>query len=140
MTNSLNLPAIPVQGIGQSRKKILMVDDDSAVCQLCAMALETEGYQVYTAYNGEDALKVYEAEQPDMLVLDVAMPGLSGFEVVSVIRKIEPIDKHTVILLVTAYARTYFASLDFKAGADSFLTKPLLPDDLVYQVATLIGS
>src|SRR4051812_47861203 len=138
--NTINVPTSPTPGgAAPPRKKILVVDDDKALCDLCSKALSVEGYQVWSAYNGEDALKIYKAEQPDLLVLDVAMPGISGFDVAREVRKMDSPSKHTLILLVTAYARSFFVSNEFQAGIDSFFTKPIMPEDLVTQVSVLMS-
>ncbi len=120
-------------------KKILVVDDDQPLCKMAAIALKEGGYRTFTAFTGEQALEVYRAEQPDVIVLDVAMPGMSGFEVVSAVRKSEPPGKHTIIVIMTAYARRYYVSNEFETGIDSFLTKPVLPLDLIAHVSSLIG-
>ncbi len=120
-------------------KKILIVDDDQPLCKMAALALKEGGYQTFTAFSGEQALQVYRAEMPDVIVLDVAMPGMNGFEVVAEVRKSEPPGRHTIIIIMTAYARSYYVSEEFEAGIDSFLTKPILPLDLIAHVSSLIG-
>jgi CheY-like chemotaxis protein len=120
-------------------KKVLVVDDDQPLCQMAALALQEGGYQTFTAFTGDDGLKIYQAELPDVVVLDVAMPGMNGFEVVSAIRKMEPPGKHTIIVIMTAYARSYFVADEFEAGIDSYLTKPILPLDLIAHISSLIG-
>jgi CheY-like chemotaxis protein len=120
-------------------KKILVVDDDQPLCKMAALALQEGGYRTFMAFTGSDALKTYKAELPDVVVLDIAMPGMNGFEVVSEIRKMEPPGKHTIIVIMTAYARSYFVADEFEAGIDSYLTKPILPLDLIAHVSSLIG-
>jgi CheY-like chemotaxis protein len=120
-------------------KKVLVVDDDQPLCKMAAIALQEGGYRTFMAFTGGDALKIYKAELPDVVVLDIAMPGMNGFEVVSEIRKMEPPDKHTIIVIMTAYARSYQVADEFEAGIDSYLTKPILPLDLIAHVSSLIG-
>ncbi len=123
----------------QTPKKILVVDDDQPLCKMSALALKEGGYRTFTAFSGVQALEIYRAEQPDVIVLDVAMPGMSGFEVVSEVRKSEPPGKHTIIVIMTAYAQNHYGSAEVEAGIDSFLTKPVLPLDLIAHVSSLIG-
>ncbi len=120
-----------------SAKKILVVDDDQIFCKLIANTLMDAGYETQTAFNGGAALDAYKKGQPDLILLDLAMPDKNGFEVASEIRKQEAPGKHTLIVIMTAYARSFTVSVEFEAGIDSYLTKPILPDDVVAHIATL---
>jgi|SRR5581483_544979 two-component system response regulator VicR len=118
--------------------KVLVVDDDEPLCKLCALTMREQGLTALTAFNGETALELFAAHQPEVIILDVAMPGMSGFDVAAEIRRLEPPGRHTIIIILTAYARSYFASKNFEADIDSFLTKPVLPQDLIAHVSSLI--
>jgi CheY-like chemotaxis protein len=111
-------------------KTILVVDDDDLICQLVTRYLEEENYTVITASDGPTAVEKYENEKPDLIVLDVAMPEMSGFEVAKRVRAIQQRENrsHTPIILLTAYARSFFLSAG--SEADSFLTKPITPEQL----------
>ncbi len=121
-------------------KKVLVVDDDIPLCKMMATALKGAGYETVMAFSGESALEVFKAERPDLILLDFAMPGMNGFEVVDAVRKLESADHHALIVFVTAYSQTYLVSVDFHVGVDGCLTKPIAPSDLVSQVGDLFAS
>lgn len=120
--------------------KVLLVDDDRALCRMMARALETAGYEALTASTGEEGLQIFRDERPDMVVLDFAMPGMNGFEVVDEIRRLEGGRKRAIVVIVTAYSQTFLVSVDFKVSVDSYLTKPILPSDLVAHVNDLFAT
>ncbi len=130
-------------------KDILVIDDDKNFCKLLAVAFQQHGFQPYTAWDGQSGLNLYKEKRPRIVLLDVAMPGLNGFQVAAEIRRTEqdeqsekpdsPTD-HTLIVIMTAHARSFFVSQDFESGIDSYLTKPMLPDDIVEQVTNLMAQ
>src|SRR5450755_1700106 len=87
---------------GVTGKKILIVDDDRANCDMGATALRKAGFEVFAAYSGNAALPLFQAQHPDMVILDFAMPGMNGIEVAVEIRKMEDPSKHIPILMLTA--------------------------------------
>jgi CheY-like chemotaxis protein len=117
-------------------KTILVIDDDDLICTLVSKYLEREGYHVVTALNGPDGIEKYRTEKPDLVVLDVAMPEMSGFAAASRIRRIQHDEErpHTPIIILTAYARSFFQSAGSEAGIDSYLTKPITPKQLLEHV------
>jgi len=121
-------------------KTILVVDDDDLICKLVARYLEEENYTVITAADGPTAVEKYEHQKPDLVVLDIAMPEMSGFEVAKRIRAIQRRENrpHTPIVLLTAYARSFFLSTG--SEADSFLTKPITPEQLRDHVGRFLGE
>lgn len=121
-------------------QKVLVVDDDSVMCKMMATALENGGYHTMMAASGEDCLALYEVWKPDLILLDVAMPGKNGLEVAAEIRKGEPPGTHTPIIIITAFGSTFLVSVDLQLGVDSYLTKPILPEELVDQVRTVLQS
>jgi CheY-like chemotaxis protein len=106
------------------------------VRDLTTRVLERGGYRVVTASDGPDGIEEYRTEKPDLVVLDIAMPGMSGFEVATTLRAIqqEETRPHTPILLLTAYARSFFISVGTQAGVDSYITKPISPEQLLEHV------
>ncbi|HEX3054366.1 MAG TPA: response regulator [Aggregatilineaceae bacterium] len=114
-------------------KQILIVDDDVMLCRLSSIYLERRGHTTILAYDGPGGISHYQASQPDLVVLDVAMPGMSGFDVARRIRNIEHEQgwKRAPIILLTAYARSFFMAAGSEAGIDSYLTKPITPDQLL---------
>ena len=121
-------------------KEIMIVDDDKTFCRLMSLAFQDKGFQTYIAYHGDAALKIYEEKFPPIILLDVAMPGMDGFQVAEEIRKMEPPDTHTLIIIMTAVSRSFFVSKAFESGIDSYLTKPVLSANVVAHVLNLISQ
>jgi DNA-binding response OmpR family regulator len=129
----------PIENAIGTGRKVLIVDDDRIFCTLIAQTLKSNGYEALQAFTGEDGLNVYEREKPDLILLDVAMPGISGFEVATTIRNREQdVDHHTPIVIMTAHASSYTVSVSFHMGISSYLTKPVLPHDVLAQVRNLL--
>jgi CheY-like chemotaxis protein len=120
-------------------KKILVVDDDIPLCKMMAAVLQEAGYETASAFSGESALEVVRAEHPDLILLDFAMPGMNGFEVVDAVRRLESPDQRAIIVFVTAYSQAYLVSVDFHVGVDGCLTKPIAPADLVSHINDLFA-
>jgi len=121
-------------------KTILVVDDDDLICKLVTRCLEDENYTVLTAADGPTAIEKYETGKPDLVVLDIAMPDMSGFEVAKSIRAIQRREDrpHTPIILLTAYARSFFLSAS--SEVDSYLTKPITPERLRDHISRFLGE
>ncbi len=115
-------------------QKILLVDDESNIRDLAAMYLEKEGFTVEQAANGQDALARFGQVQPAMVVLDVMMPGMDGFEVCREIRR-----EHDVpILMLTARSEDVDKIVGLELGADDYMTKPFNPRELVARVKAIL--
>jgi DNA-binding response OmpR family regulator len=114
--------------------KILLVDDDPELLDLLAYALAREGYAVVGARDGEQALRRWEAEQPEVVVLDVALPRLDGFEVCRRRRQRVP----TPVILLTARDAEADILRGFQAGADDYVTKPFCPKQLAARLQALL--
>lgn len=114
--------------------KILVIDDDPNICQLVRLYLEKEGYQVSCAYRGITGLDLLDAEKPALVVLDVMLPGMDGWEVCSRIRKVSNIP----ILMLTAKDETFDKVLGLELGADDYMTKPFEPKELVARVKAIL--
>ncbi len=120
-----------------TQTKILVVDDEIDLQNLARMILEAKGYSVISAFNGEEALKKVEAEMPDLVLLDVVMPGMSGFEVCKAIKSAEK-TKHLSVVLVTALGRDIDRRMGEESGADGYITKPFTSDLLIEEVEATI--
>lgn len=120
------------------KKKILVVDDDKTLAQSTAEILEHVGYETYTAFSGEEALEKFRADPPDLVILDVAMPGMNGFDVAVEMRKIEPEENRTKIVILTAYSQSFLFYSQVEARITSYLTKPLMLKELVEHVNRLL--
>ncbi len=124
--------------MSNKKPQILIVDDmEDNIC-LLSMLLESEGYQVDSATSGEEALVKIEADPPNLVLLDVMMPGVNGFQVIEQIRKKPQLAKLPIVLL-TAHAEVDFAK-GIMVGADGFFRKPIDLDALVKQVEALANS
>jgi two-component system alkaline phosphatase synthesis response regulator PhoP len=117
--------------------KILLVDDEVDILEFISYNLEKEGYTVYTAQNGVEAIKVAEKTTPHLIILDVMMPEMDGIAACEEIRKI-PLLKDTVIAFLTARGEDYSQIAGFEAGADDYITKPVRPKVLVSRVKALL--
>jgi two-component system alkaline phosphatase synthesis response regulator PhoP len=118
-------------------KKILLVDDEVDILEFVSYNLEKEGYKVYTAQNGRDAIKIAEKKDPDLIILDVMMPEMDGIVTCEEMRKIPKL-KNTVIAFLTARSEDYSQIAGFEAGADDYITKPIRPKVLITRVRALL--
>ncbi|MBK7618653.1 MAG: response regulator transcription factor [Flavobacteriales bacterium] len=118
-------------------QKVLLVDDEPDIVELLRYNLEREGYAVQTALNGKDALKSAKTWHPDLVVLDIMMPGMDGVEVCMQLRQL-PEFKNTVITFLTARGEDYSQIAGFEAGADDYITKPVRPKVFVSKVKALL--
>ena len=118
-------------------QKVLLVDDEPDIVELLRYNLESEGYAVQTALNGKDALKSAKTWHPDLVVLDIMMPGMDGVEVCMQLRQL-PEFKNTVITFLTARGEDYSQIAGFEAGADDYITKPVRPKVFVSKVKALL--
>ncbi len=103
-------------------RKILVVEDDPSALRLVGYTLEQEGYQVITASDGLEGVRKARDEHPDLIILDVMLPGLDGYEVCQQLRK-KPETANLPILMLTAKAREMDKDTGLKVGADDYLAK-----------------
>lgn len=118
-------------------KHILVVDDDRNLRKIIQTNLELAGYDVTTAPNGEEALRLLDSMQPDLIVLDVMMPVMDGYEVARRIRR-HPSNTHVPIIMLTAKSEVEDKLAGFEAGADDYITKPFGPQELLARVKAKI--
>lgn len=116
------------------KQLILVVDDEAPILRLVRTKLHTDGFQVVTASNGQDALEIFERDQPDLLILDIMMPGIDGLEVMRRIRE----ESHVPIILLTARTAGSDKVRGLDLGADDYVTKPFDPDELSSRVAAVL--
>ncbi|KFD39146.1 PhoP family transcriptional regulator [Schleiferia thermophila str. Yellowstone] len=121
----------------ESKYKILIVDDEPDIIEILDYNLKKEGYHVLTADNGEDAIKVAKASKPDLIVLDVMMPGMDGMEVCEKIRNLPELSG-VLITFLTARSEDYSQIAGFEAGADDYITKPVKPKVFLSKVKALL--
>ncbi|MCX7799416.1 MAG: response regulator [Fimbriimonadales bacterium] len=110
--------------------KVLVCDDERHIVRLIQVNLERQGYQVVTAFDGKEGLEKIRSEKPDIVVLDVMMPYMDGFEVLRSIRR-EPETESLPVIMLTAKAQDKDVFEGYHYGADMYLTKPFNPMELV---------
>jgi CheY-like chemotaxis protein len=110
----------------------MVVDDKRDMADAAKMVLEMEGYDVLVAYDGEEALRKAEAELPDLIFLDMQMPGKTGLEVCKILKSSAKTRQITVLLFTASGLKV--EDLVVQAGADGFFRKPFAPEDLVAEV------
>ena len=119
-------------------EKILIIDDDVDTLRLVGLMLQRQGYQIIAATNGEQGLAKAFEEKPDIILLDVMMPDMDGYEVTRRLRK-NPTTQTTPILMFTAKTQLDDKVAGFEVGADDYLTKPTHPTELQAHVKALLG-
>jgi twitching motility two-component system response regulator PilH len=118
-------------------KKILVVDDSPTMRQLMTDALHGQGYQIITANDGEEALHKATTELPDLVLLDVVMPGKNGFQVCRQL-KTDTATKHIKVIMVTSKNQKSDRFWGLKQGADAYLAKPFADAELLENVAACL--
>jgi CheY-like chemotaxis protein/MinD-like ATPase involved in chromosome partitioning or flagellar assembly len=119
-------------------EKILIVDDDMETLRLVGLMLQRQGYQIVAAQNGTQALGLARNEKPDLIVLDVMMPDVDGYEVTRQLRKDDD-TASTPIILFTAKSQVEDKVTGYEVGADDYLTKPIHPAELVAHIKALLA-
>ena len=120
-------------------KKILAVDDEKFIVRLVQVTLERQGYTVVSASDGKEALEKVDSEKPDLVVLDVMMPYMDGFEVLQTLRR-NPATRDIPVIMLTAKAQDADVFRGWQSGVDCYLTKPFNPLELVSFVNRIFQS
>jgi two-component system, OmpR family, alkaline phosphatase synthesis response regulator PhoP len=119
-------------------RKILVCDDDANIRNIMEFSLETESFQVLVAADGDEALRLVASEHPDLVILDVMMPGSDGVAVCRELKQ-NPATRHIPVLLLTARSGKGDRETGLAAGADDYITKPFSPQRLVEKVHGVLG-
>jgi two-component system KDP operon response regulator KdpE len=119
--------------MAKAKKKILLVDDERALLRVLSIKLRIAGYDVVATPNGEEALALINSACPDMMLLDVIMPGMDGFEVLQKLRAVSELP------VIVFSARTENAQKALNLGANYFLAKPFDVDEMVKRIEGLLG-
>jgi len=114
--------------------KILVVDDETAICDVIKLFLTRAGYEVFTASNGEEALKKIEEDGPSLVLLDIKMPGIDGIET---LRRIKKQDETTSVIMMTAVSDEKAGRMAMSLGASDYIIKPI---DLRYLKKSVVSS
>ncbi len=117
-----------------TKKKILVVDDEPGVLRFISVSLSLAGYEVVTATNGEEGLNLVEQSKPDLMLLDVLMTPITGFDV------LERLRAHSQLPVIVFTARSDIASRAIKEGADGFIAKPFMPEQLIRKIEDTLNN
>lgn len=122
-----------------TKKKILVVEDEAELTGAIQIRLEQAGYEVLTAYDGQEGLEKARTENPDLIVLDLMLPKIDGYKVCRMLKFDEKYKKIPVVML-TARAQEKDENLGYEVGADAFITKPFKYQVLLAKIAELLGG
>ena len=111
-------------------RKILTCDDEKHIVRLIQVNLERQGYEVMTAFNGAECLEKVKEDRPDLIVLDVMMPEMTGFEVLDILKK-DPETENIPVIMLTARAQDSDVLRGWQSGVECYLTKPFNPMELI---------
>ena len=120
-----------------SKYKILIVDDEKDVREILNYNISNAGYKVYTAKNGEEALELIKKKKPDLVIFDVMMPIMDGYQTCTEIRNL-PNNKQTIIICLSARSEDYYQIIGFETGGDDYITKPINPKVLLSKIKALL--
>ena len=117
-----------------SKTRILVVDDDAHICQLVKLYLDKEGFENRAVNNGKQALEVFREFTPNLVVLDIMLPGMDGWQVCREIRKFSSIP----IIMLSARDETFDKVLGLELGADDYVVKPFEPKELIARIKAVL--
>ena len=121
-----------------SKGKILVVDDEINITQILEFSIGAEGYEVISAQNGEEAIDKARREQPDLIILDIMMPIIDGYEACRIL-KANPLTKNIPVVLLTAKGRDIDKRLGYEVGATDYIIKPFSPNKLIDRIHELLS-
>jgi len=127
------------KGRTMAEKIVLIVDDDEGIVRLVPPMIDREGLRSVAAYDGQEALHLYETLHPDLILLDLAMPVMNGLDVIEAIRRREQGGPRTPIVLLTAHGHSYFTGERPRADVDGYITKPVTLLKLRQEVLPLLA-
>jgi len=122
-----------------AKGKILVVDDEIYIVHILDFSLGMEGYEVVTALDGEQAIEQARNEKPDLIVLDIMMPKLDGYETCKILKS-EKDTRDIPVILLSAKGRNVDQKVGFEVGADDYITKPFSPRKLVERINSILGQ
>ena len=111
--------------------KILIVDDETIICEFFKDRFEKLGFSAFVAFDGADAIAISQEHNPDVVLLDIKMPGMDG---ITAMKKIKEINPEIPVILLSAKSQLHEIRAGLEAGADAYLTKPLPPEDIIKAV------
>ncbi|MCX7843025.1 MAG: response regulator transcription factor [Clostridia bacterium] len=117
-----------------NKLKVLVIDDDVNICELVRLYMEKEGYEVMAVHNGLKAISVFKDFAPNIIILDIMLPGVDGLQVCREVRKVSNIP----IIMLTAKGETFDKVLGLEMGADDYVVKPFDPKELIARVKAVL--
>jgi DNA-binding response OmpR family regulator len=120
-----------------TKKRILLVDDEVDLVEVVKLRLETVGYEIIPAYDGQEALDKARSEKPDLIILDLMLPKMDGYKVCGLLKK-DPRYSGIPIIMFTARAQEDDEALGREMGADAYITKPFEPQALIAKIKELL--
>lgn len=123
--------------MNNARYKILAVDDEPDILEIIGYNLSKEGYEVLTASNGADAIRIAREQRPDLIILDIMMPKMDGIETCRQIKEIDKL-KNTFVVFLTAREEEFVEIMGFSAGADDYIAKPIKPRALLSRINAIL--
>jgi DNA-binding response OmpR family regulator len=136
--DSATTPAADATGKGGAGKRVLLVDDDTEIIESMRTVLESRGYDVLTARDGNQGLVMAESQNPDLVVLDMMMPKRSGFLVLEKLRRSRPVPMR--VIMITANEGSRHKAYAEMLGVDDYIRKPFAMDRLLESVDRLLAS
>lgn len=115
-------------------KLVFIVDDEKNICELIRLYVEKEGYETCTAYDGYEAMRIFQERKPDIVLLDIMLPGKDGWQICREIRSIS----NTPIIMLTAKGELFDKVLGLELGADDYMVKPFEPKELVARIKAVL--
>ena len=117
-----------------AKNTILLIDDDENICKVVTLYLEKEGYDIKVALDGRTGLDMFFEINPDLVLLDIMMPGMDGIQVIKQIRQ----EKKTPVIMLTAKGDTFDKVLALELGADDYIVKPFEPKELIARIKAVM--
>lgn len=125
--------------MNKPKKKIVLIDDNTSFVDVLSRFLVVKKFEVFTAYNGTEGMKIVSKHMPDLILLDIMMPGLSGYEVCAKLKQVEK-TKQIPIIFLTARSRPEDIKKGFELGAAHYITKPFNYPELIEGIKKVIGE
>lgn len=122
-----------------TKRRVLLVDDEPSIIKVVGKRLEVAGYEVLIAMDGQEGLTKAKLGRPDVIVLDLMMPKLNGFEVCAALKQ-DPQFQHIPVIIFTGKGRGMDEQLCRECGANAYLTKPHRPEELIEQIEALLAN
>jgi len=120
-----------------SKGKVLIVEDDRDIAEMVEYNLKEEGYETVSAFNGEEGVKLAKKESPDLIILDIMLPIIDGFEVCRVLKK-EQITAEIPVIILSAKSQETDKIVGLELGADDYITKPFSPRELIARIRAIL--